>query len=431
MARFVAALLAASAVVLCSLILLSLGKYHSDAPPLVSINLVHGNIAVRASSYPPSGDFQGEGFDYTDILSIAASITAEDVRALSEEIFMKGKFSLGGSHNNGSSAHFSTRSLRANAGDKQFFVQFSTPADIYTLAALGKFSGQRVVSLVHDNLFVAIGSEVSASKARRFPGVAWVQERVGSNKVGGNLNHELERLAKENGLTRLRRRFLPSARSSDSNPIVTLLAQCLYDSCGTAATSVQPLCGDVYVHAGVIEVLCAADMVSRAVALLADQVGVEHVDIKEVMATSNFAGRAIVGTGPLATSPSQSRVLTNIDVSSSIIGVADTGINMNNCFFFDNGKITGSRVVHDYTFLPGAQCGRADVCGNMVDENAHGTHVAGTVAGDARTNAAASAGNGVAVGAKVYFQDMMPAPGVLSAPTNLRNLFAPAYAAGV
>jgi hypothetical protein len=431
MARHVAALLAASAVVvLCSVILLSVGDFHSDAPSRLSIDLLHGDIAIRSSSFASTAPIQGEDFDFTEILAITSSITTEDVIALSEEIFMKSKFSVYGSHNNRSSAHFSTRKLLSKAGDKQFFVQFSTPADIYTLAALGKFTGQRVVSHIHDNLYVVIGNEAFASKARQFPGVAFVQERVGSNKIGINLKQQLDSLAQENGFTRLRRRVLPSTRISDSNPVITVTAQCLYDSCGTATVAVQPLCGDIYVHAGLIEVLCTTDMVARAVAVLADQVGVEHIETKDVMETYNFAGSAILGTGPLATSPAQSRVITNIDVSSSVVAVADTGINMNNCFFFDNGRIANSRVVQNYTFLPGPMCGRADACGDMVDANGHGTHVAGTVLGNAGSNPAAAAGNGVAAGARVFFQDMQPAPGVLSAPTNLANLFQPAYNAG-
>jgi len=461
MARPLAVLFAAAAaVVLCSVLALTLGSRRSDAPSRLSIKLVHGDIAVRASSYAGVG--HSSDSELTEIRALAASVTEEDARALSEDIFEKSKFSVLGSHNNGSSASFSTRKLRSQLGDKQYFVQFSTSADIYTLAALGKFTGQRVISHVHDNLFIAIGSESFAARARLFPGVAWVQERAGSDKVGGSLKLHLERLAQEPSITQLRRRLIPSTRVSDSNPIVALIAQCWHDACGAAAVDVQPLCPVVYVHAALIDVLCAADMVARAVALLADHVGVEHVEIKERMEHKNFAGSAIVGSGPSATNPTQSRVLSGISVSNSIIGVADTGIDMSNCFFYDASNTAfpyaNSRVLNSYSYLPCASCSRCcasfsptgckdadNSCGNSIDQDGHGTHVSGTIAGNVGSSSPVSNGNGIAAGAKLFFQDIeniqpdascyYVSGGVnycegLSVPSNLANLFQPAYTAG-
>ena len=452
---------AAAAAVLCSVLALTLGSHRSDAPSRLSIKLVHGDVAVRASSYPRFREGQSDS-ELTEMQALAASVTEEDARALSEDIFEKGKFSVRGSHNNGSSASFSTRKLRSQSGDKQFFVQFSTPADIYTLAALAKFTGHRVISHVHDDLFIAIGSESFAAKARRFPGVAWVQERAGSDKVGGSLKLHLEQLAQEPSITQLRRRLIPSTRVSDSNPIIALTAQCWHDACGAAAVDVKPLCPVVYVHAAVIDVMCAADMVERAVALLADHVGVEHVEIKERMEHKNFAGRAIVGTGPSATSLSQSRVLSGISVSNSVIGVADTGIDMSNCFFYDSAKnafpYTNSRVLNSYSYLPCASCSHCcasfspsgctndlNSCGNSIDQSGHGTHVSGTIAGNAGDGTAVSNGNGIAAGAKLFFQDIENRQpndkcyyvkngvnycGGLNVPSDLGNLFQPAYDAG-
>jgi hypothetical protein len=463
MARPIAVLFAAAAaVVLCSVLALTLGSHRPDSPSRLSIKMIHGDIAVRASSYAAEGQSDSE---LAEIRAHAASITEEYVHALSEEIFEKGKFSLLGSHNNGTSASFSTRRLHSQSGDTQYFLQFSTSADIYTLAALAKFTGRRVISHVHENLFIAIGSKSFAAKARRFPGVAWVQERAGADKVGGSLKLHLEQVSQEPMVTQLRRRLMPSTRVSASNPMVALIAQCWHDACGAAAVDVKPLCPTVYVHAAVIDVMCAADMVARAVALLADHVGVEHVEIKERMEHKNFAGRAIVGSGPTATSPSQSRVLSGISVANSVIGVADTGIDMNNCFFYDAGNnafpYTNSRVLKSYSYLPCAYCGRCcdsdspsgcsnldNACGNNVDESSHGTHVSGTIAGNAGAAYASSPvsnGNGIAAGAKLFFQDIENVQpddkcfyvnngvnycGGLGTPSNLANLFEPAYAAG-
>ncbi len=429
---------AAAAAVLCSLFALTLLSHHPDAPSRLSLPLTHGNVAVLSSSLALHHASISE---LADIQALAASVTEDDARALSEHMFEKGKFSLYRSHGNGSSASFSTRKLRSKAGDKQFFVQFSSRADIYTLASLAKFSGQQMAAHVQDNLFVAIGSDSFASKARRFPGVAWVQERTPSDKMSRNLKLHLRRLS-----------------HSDGSPIVDLIVQCWYDACGAAAVEIKPLCPVVYVHAQIIEVQCAAHVLARAVALLGSLVGIEHVEIKQLMETKNFAGRAILGSGPSASSPAQSRVLSTIDVSSSLIGVADTGINMNSCFFYDNGKINNSRVVSQYSFLPCSMCGRCctdlspsgcsndiNACGNLIDENSHGTHVSGTIAGSSSASDV-SAGNGISQGAKLYFQDILNALNVsscyrsdsgknycagLGTPSQLGNLFDPAYSAGV
>ena len=433
---------AAAAAVLCSIFALTLLSHHPDAPSRLSVPLTHGNVAVLSSSLALHHATISE---LAAIQALAASVTEDDARALSEHMFEKGKFSLYGSHGNGSSASFSTRKLRSKAGDKQFFVQFSSRADIYTLASLAKFSGQQMAAHVQDNLFVAIGSDSFASKARRFPGVAWVQERTPSDKISRVLKLHLRRLSQQ-------------SVSSDGSHIVDLIVQCWYDACGAAAVEIKPLCPVVYVHAQIIEVQCAADVLARAVSLLDSLVGIEHVEIKQLMETKNFAGRAILGSGPSASSPVQSRVLSTIDVSSSLIGVADTGINMNSCFFYDNGKTNNSRVVSQYSFLPCSMCGRCcttlspsgcsnatNACGNLIDENSHGTHVSGTIAGSSSASDV-SAGNGISAGAKLYFQDILNALNVsscyrsdsgkslcagLGTPSQLGNLFDPAYTAGV
>jgi subtilisin family serine protease len=150
-------------------------------------------------------------------------------------------------------------------------------------------------------------------------------------------------------------------------------------------------------------------------------------------------------------------VLSGIDVSDSIIAVADTGIDMNNCFFYDDAvsmpPYNNSRVVQSYTVFPCEVCGRCcgsqsgancsnstNACGDYIDQTAHGTHVVGTIAGAGPGNV--TYGNGISNGAKIFFQDFEKllndsqcyAPGMcsrgISRPTDLFNLFSPAYQAG-
>lgn len=394
------------------------------------------------------------------VAAAAAAVTAAEVASVSDDLFHKSKFALHGSHSNGSSASFSTRKLSARSGDVQFYVQFSSPTDVVTMAAFARFSGHRVIAHVHDDLYVTIANPEAAAAGRSFPGVAWLQERDPGSKVGSSLKLQIRDHGGSGGWTSAVRgmfpRFLRSSSSSSSSDYTTIIAQCWYDACGAAAASVKAVCPDVYVHPSLIEVSCPSEDLQRALLLLTQHPGIDHVDVKERVGHKNFGGRQTLGVGPSATPTSSSLFLSSISVTNSIIAVADTGIDMSNCFFYDSAvpsfPWTNSRVVSQYTFQDCTLCGRccyagspsgctnsANACGNQHDQNGHGTHVAGTIAGSGPGSV--SYANGIAAGAKIFFQDIenkLPnnqcfhegACGGLYPSSDMINLFTPALQAG-
>lgn len=101
------------------------------------------------------------------------------------------------------------------------------------------------------------------------------------------------------------------------------------------------------------------------------------------------------------------------DGKGQIIGIADTGIDDQHPDF--QGRLAGISAL-----------GRA---GDHTDPNGHGTHVAGSVAGDGTGSAGAI--RGTAPAARIFFQSIMDASGRLGGlPWDLNDLFNEAYQAG-
>ncbi len=114
-----------------------------------------------------------------------------------------------------------------------------------------------------------------------------------------------------------------------------------------------------------------------------------------------------------------------------IVGVMDSGLDYNSCWFSDNGAAPGPshRKVIDYALYGGAAY---DGC-----DNGHGTHVCGTIAGDqSYVNPGNLDYNGVAYKAKLMLQDVGAddswscTSGSVSIPTSLTPAFQDAYDGG-
>ena len=314
-----APLLGSSLLVILSLFTLALVVNGSRINGAGTFKLAHSTLPIHTSSYSNSQEHESYA-DAAAAAAAAASASPEETEAISDFIFHKSKFSLHGSYSTATPASkFSIRSLGAKQEDKQFFVHFSTPCDIGTLHALHKFTGRHVIAHIDGGLYVAIGGKDFAHKARRFPGVSWVQEREGSSKWSTNLQQVLKATVKEH--------ITPHPSSGGGKVAFTeIIAECWYNGCAAAASAVRSVCPDVYEHPTLVEVHCSSQFLGVAVSVLSEHVGVDHVDIKPVSASFNFGGKTIIGSGLSATSPTQSLVLSRINVSDSIIAVADTGI---------------------------------------------------------------------------------------------------------
>jgi len=85
---------------------------------------------------------------------------------------------LSSSDDDAPSSVFSISDAEAQAGDSQYFVQFSSDAGDDTLKAFAAFTGRPVLQYIADRAFLALGDATWANKSRTYPGVIFVQQRT-------------------------------------------------------------------------------------------------------------------------------------------------------------------------------------------------------------------------------------------------------------
>jgi hypothetical protein len=67
--------------------------------------------------------------------------------------------------------------------EEQYYVQFAIPVNDATAAVFESFTGRRLLSMVADRAFVAVGSSDWRQRAQSFPGVVFVSARSHASKV--------------------------------------------------------------------------------------------------------------------------------------------------------------------------------------------------------------------------------------------------------
>jgi hypothetical protein len=92
-----------------------------------------------------------------------------------------------------------------------------------------------------------------------------------------------------------------------------------------------------YLHTSILEMHCLHRYADSAIAAAASSPGVYWIEPKNVITTRNWSGRSVIGTGSTQTftalQPNASKVFASVSMQNSIIGAADSGLSINNCYF--------------------------------------------------------------------------------------------------
>ena len=218
-----------------------------------------------------------------------------------------------------------------------------------------------------------------------------------------------------------------------NNVIVSLPPELLRFSDSTTDT-LFVLNNDVQYMGSAISGACFAELLS----LLLSDAAVTRVAVSRPIRTLNNLARQISLSGSL--SGSTSPIFSNLNGSGVIIGVSDTGIDENSCYFRDmeHGKVPRAGyedTVFDLKYRKVIQY--VNFSGSGGDyASGHGSHVSGTLAGYCQYDSNNDAKNlykGIASAAKLAFFDIGTDTGeqTLTIPTDLGvGIFGSAYKAG-
>ena len=163
----------------------------------------------------------------------------------------------------------------------------------------------------------------------------------------------------------------------------------------------------------------------EALRFMAQQHETSWIEPREKFRLRNKWAQGIIQSGSALRTPIFSRGLTG---AGQVIGIADTGIDMNLCFFKDNARATPINRV-DVQHRKIISYRHRGTWGNTIDEEGHGSHTTGSLVGNA-VSGNETEFNGMAPDAKLIFDDIY-ANDNLSPPDDLEHdLFPEPYVQG-
>jgi len=147
--------------------------------------------------------------------------------------------------------------------------------------------------------------------------------------------------------------------------------------------------------------------VIQAVEILAHHSAVHWIDLLNFASfKDNKTNRWVVQSNMVSRSPYTDRGITG---KNQVIGYGDSGLDVYNCFFYDDKNA----VPFTNATVPLVQTGHRKIAGYLAymdgldDIHGHGTHVGGTLAGSSlNPNSPSGAYNGIANHAKIAFMDI-------------------------
>lgn len=184
-------------------------------------------------------------------------------------------------------------------------------------------------------------------------------------------------------------------------------------------------------------IITSSAILQQVVDWLSIQPDCHVIDFKKRYASTNYYASRIIQSGLVGTDTAygvkvgkdagDSTIWDNMNLlgEGQIVGVADTGLDIEHCFFNDpNSEGPGPfhRKIMAY---------QINAVGDDLDSNGHGTHVVGTLVGNPPDDAPVELKNnkGVAPKAKVVFHDIGQGS-ELYIPDDLSDMFAFAYRKG-